>query len=89
LTNKFLLVGDPLLGGYLNPHGAVFVYAAPQGGWQNVVSATETEEINSGTHDSQFGNSVAAFSTGALFIGAPGFTIDGDTNAGAVFIKSY
>jgi hypothetical protein len=89
LTNKFLLVGDPLLGGYLNPHGAVFVYAAPQGGWQNVVSATETEEINSGTHDSQFGNSVAAFSTGALFIGAPGYTIDGDMNAGAVFIKSY
>jgi hypothetical protein len=89
LTNKFLAVGDPLVGSLSNPHGAVFVYAAPQGGWQNVVSATETEEINSGTHDSQFGNSVAAFSTGALFIGAPGSTIDGDQNAGAVFIKSY
>jgi hypothetical protein len=36
-----------------------------------------------------FGNSVAVFSIGALFIGAPGFTIDGDAGAGAVFIKSY
>jgi hypothetical protein len=36
-----------------------------------------------------FGNSVAAFSTVAIFLGAPGFTIDGDAAAGAVFIKSY
>jgi hypothetical protein len=89
LTNKFLAVGDPLLGSLSNRHGAVFVYAAPQGGWQDVVSTTEAEEINSGTHDSQFGNSVSAFSTGTIFVGAPESVVDGVQGAGAVFIKSY
>jgi hypothetical protein len=89
LTNKFLAVGDPLLGSFSNRHGAVFVYAAPQGGWQDVVSTTEAEEINSGTHDSQFGNSVSAFSTGTIFVGAPESVVDGVQGAGAVFIKSY
>ena len=89
LTNKFLAVGDPLLGSLSNRHGAVFVYAAPQGGWQDVVSTTEAEEINSGTHDSQFGNSVSASSTGTIFVGAPESVVDGVQGAGAVFIKSY
>ena len=90
LTNKFLLVGDPPAGDP-KPTGGVFVYAAPQGGWQNVVSTIETEEIKPGAggKNSLFGTSTAAFSTGPLFIGAPGFTIDGDQHAGAVFIKSY
>lgn len=91
-TNNFLLVGDPGAGlENHNPPGGVFVFAAPQGGWQHVVDATENEWIKPGAGgtNSQFGSSVAAFSTGALFIGAPGFTIDGDQNAGAVFIKNY
>jgi hypothetical protein len=54
-----------------------------------VVSTTEAEEINSGTHDSQFGNSVSAFSTGTIFVGAPESVVDGVQGAGAVFIKSY
>jgi hypothetical protein len=71
--------------------GGVFVYPAPKGGWQNAVNATPFEEIKGGSGDknSEFGFSVAAESTGAEFIGAPGFKIDGEVNAGAVFIKSY
>jgi hypothetical protein len=95
LNGNFLVVGDPLLndGSKGFSPGGVFVYAAPQGGWENVVNATENEWIKPGTGTSQgnlkFGSSVAAESNGAVFIGAPGFTIDGDPNAGAVFIKSY
>jgi hypothetical protein len=91
LTNNFLLAGDPYAGVYQDYEGGVFVYAAPQGGWQNVVDATPSEELKGGSGDknSEFGFSVAAESTGAEFIGAPGFKIDGEAAAGAVFIKSY
>jgi len=91
LTNNFLLVGDPNAGVGQHYEGGVFVYPAPKGGWQNAVNATPFEEIKGGSGDknSEFGFSVAAESTGAEFIGAPGFKIDGEVNAGAVFIKSY
>jgi hypothetical protein len=91
LTDKFLLVGDPGAGVGQDYEGGVFVYSAPKGGWENVINSTPSEELRGGSGDkySDFGYSVAAESTGALFIGAPGFKIDGEAEAGAVFIKSY
>jgi hypothetical protein len=91
LTDKFLLVGDPGAGVGQDYEGGVFVYSAPKGGWENVINSTPSEELRGGSGDkySDFGYSVAAESTGALFIGAPGFKIDGEAGAGAVFIKSY
>jgi FG-GAP repeat len=91
LTNNFLLVGDPGAGIGQDYEGGVFVYPAPQGGWQNVVNATDSQWIKPGAGGkySDFGYSVTAFSTGTMFIGAPGFTVDGNRDAGEVFIKSY
>jgi hypothetical protein len=84
-------VGDPQFGWPKNVDGGIFLYAAPQGGWENVVNATENEVIKPGTggKNSLFGTSAAAVSTGTLFIGAPEFVVDGVQEAGAVFIKSY
>jgi hypothetical protein len=91
LTNKFLLVGDPQFGWPKNVDGGIFLYAAPQGGWENVVNGTENEVIKPGTggKNSLFGTSAAALSTGALFVGAPLFVVDGNSGAGAVLIKIY
>jgi hypothetical protein len=33
----------------LNVDGGIFLYAAPQGGWENIVNATENELIKPGT----------------------------------------
>jgi FG-GAP repeat len=93
LTNKFLLVGAPYATTssniHVKPTGYAFVFDAPQGGWQSVVNAVSNEMIEpgGGFAQSRFGFSVAAESTGVLFIGAPALTVDGDAFAGAVVIK--
>jgi hypothetical protein len=86
LNNKFLVIGDPNAGTGQLRRGAVFVYVEPEGGW---VDETETQEITEGGAGMGVGNSVAAFSTGALFVGAPYTSQGEEIESGAAFIQSW